>query len=104
MMAVNHKVVTNPGHTGLINIGNAAVAVCFIKATLQIEVRLVRGLHDGVIDIRTIDPDPADKVIVLRKQCIILFVGKRRLCCRQFFFVQAGFLRFGGLLRLRRFP
>ena len=54
VMPINHKVVADPGHTGLVNIGNAIVAVRFIKAALQIEVRLVRGLHNGVLCVESL--------------------------------------------------
>ena len=54
VMSVNHEVVADPGHTGLVNIGNAIIAVRFIKAALQIEVRLVRGLHNGVLCVESL--------------------------------------------------
>mgnify|MGYP000375796631 CR=1 FL=1 len=44
----------DPGYTGLVNIGNAIIAVRFIKAALQIEVRLVRGLHNGVLCVESL--------------------------------------------------
>ena len=74
VMPVDHDIVRNAQCAVFLHIGNTVVAVRAIKGPLQIIVGFLRGLHDGVIDVGTLNAEPANKVIVLFIHSRILFV------------------------------
>ena len=85
-MAVDHAVVGQRKVAVFLHIGHAVIAVLLVKAPFQIEIRLVHGLHHGIVDVCSGDGEPAHKVAVLLLHRPVLFK------CRQFR-QQLGFLR-----------
>ena len=115
VMAVDHAVVGQRKVAVFLHIGHAVIAVLLVKAPFQIEIRLVHGLHHGIVDVRAEDGEPAQKVAVLLLHRPVLFkcrqfrqrLGFRRRVggCR-FGFHQCGNLLkgFGALLFVRILP
>ena len=75
VVAVDDQIVAQSGGTAFIQVRNAIIAVCLIKAMLQIEVGGINGLHNGIIDIGAINADPADEIAVFLIQCFVLGIG-----------------------------
>ena len=71
MVTVDNDVVAEPRRTALVDVGHAIVAVCLVKAVLQVVIRIIRRLHDGIVDARFVNGDPTDEVIVLFKKSAI---------------------------------
>ncbi|MCI5568766.1 MAG: hypothetical protein MR372_02785 [Lachnospiraceae bacterium] len=44
--------------------GNAAAGIGAVKGTVEIVFRPVRGIHHGIVYIRSLDGEPAEKVSV----------------------------------------
>ena len=86
VMPVDHAVVGQRKVAVFLHIGHAVIAVLLVKAPFQIEIRLVHGLHHGIVDVRAGNGEPAHKVAVLLLHRPVLFK------CRQFR-QRLGFLR-----------
>ena len=94
VMAVDHAVVGQRKVAVFLHIGHTVIAVLLVKAPFQIVIRLVHGLHHGIVDVRAGDGEPAHKVTVLLLYCPVLFK------CHQFrqrlgFLRRVGWSRFG---------
>ena len=61
------------------------------KIVLKVKIRRVFGLHDRIIDVRTVNFDPADKIVV--------FAVERLISCKHGRFLRGGVFR-GRLHRL----
>lgn len=81
-MSVNDDIAALIHRAGFVHIGNAVVAVSLFKAVFQVIIRAVYRLHDGIIQIRSVYGDPADKIIVERIQLGVLGIGRLRFVCR----------------------
>mgnify|MGYP001721243521 CR=1 FL=1 len=93
MVTVDNDVVAEPRRTALVDVGHAIVAVCLVKAVLQVVIRVIRRLHDGIVDARFVNGDPTDEVIVLFKKSAISLLRQFRFRCRGFFPLRIGYIR-----------
>ena len=98
VVSIDDEVIADTGRTGFVNIRHSVVAVCFLKAVIQIIVGAVRRLYAWIINLRTLNLDPADKVFILLKKSTLLFMGKSRLLCGKFFLGKFRFFRAFGFL------
>lgn len=104
VMAVDHAVVGQRKVAVFLHIGHAVIAVLLVKTPFQIEIRLVHGLHHGIVDVCAGNGEPAHKVTVLLLHRPILF--KCRQLRQRLGFHQCGdlFKGFGGLFSVRILP
>ena len=65
VMAVQHQIVGNAYVAVFLHIRHPIAAVRLIKSVLQIEIGVILGLHDGVINPGTGNGNPAHQVAVL---------------------------------------
>ena len=114
-MAVDHAVVGECKVAVFLHIGHTVIAVLLVKASFQIEIRLVHGLHHGIVNVRAGDGEPANKIAVLLLHRPVLFKRRqlrqqlgflRRVGGSRFGFHQRGdlFKGFGALLFIRILP
>ena len=76
-MTVDHQIVRwFQNITVLLHIGATIRAVLSVKSTLQIVVRIINRLHNGIIDVRIFHANPTDQIIVL-----LIQLGKLRQDC-----------------------
>ena len=73
VVSVNHKIVAYSDVAILLHIGRTQVAVFLFKIVLQIEIRLIGCLHDGIVDIRTLNFNPSHHIGILQKQLAVLW-------------------------------
>ena len=104
VMAVDHAVVGQRNVAVFLYIGHAVIAVLLVKTPFQIEIRLVHGLHHGIVDVCAGNGEPAHKVTVLLLHRPVLF--KCRQLRQRLGFHQCGdlFKGFGGLFSVRILP
>ena len=104
VMAVDHAVVGQRKVAVFLYIGHTVIAVLLVEAPFQVVIRLVHGLHHGIVDVCAGDGEPANKIAVLLLHRPVLF--KRRQLRQRFGFHQCGNLLkgFGALLFVRRLP
>ena len=73
MMTVNNQVVRRFIYiTAFAHIGTAVIGVFLVKAVLQIEVRLLRRLHNGIVHLRIVNSYPPHNVAVLLIELCVL--------------------------------
>ena len=75
VVSVDHQIVRLPKHAVFLHIGYAVGTVCLVKPMLQIKIRVIRGLHDGIVNVCPLNSYPTHKIRVLRIDCRIGFVG-----------------------------
>ena len=88
MMTVYDDVVADAHDAGFVDIGDAVIAPCLFKAVLQVVVRVIRRLHDRIVDICPVNGDPPDKVLILLKQSAVLLMSQFGLLRTDLFFSQ----------------
>ena len=86
------------------DIRHSQIAVFLFKAVLQIEIRAVPALHDGVIDACSINGNPPDHILILQIQLFvfcqyILALADGRILISGRFFFWLGVLHDLGNLR-----
>ena len=72
MMTVNYQVVRWLIYIATFaHVRTTVIGIGFVKAVLQVKIRVVNGLHYGIIDFRILNADPTDQIVVLLiKFCI----------------------------------
>lgn len=75
MMTVNNAVVGKSEVAVFLHIGNAVIAVLLFKAAFQIVVRIVNRLHYRIVDVCSLNGNPAHKIAVLLIDRSVLFKG-----------------------------
>ena len=75
MMTVEHAVVRNSEVAVFLHIGNAVGAVLLVKSSFQIVIWFVDGLHNGIVDICSLNGNPAHKIVVLFIHRRIFLIG-----------------------------
>ena len=75
-MAVQHQIVGNADVAVFLHIRHPIAAVRLIKSVLQIEIGVILGLHDGVINPGAGNGNPAHQVAVLGVHIRIFLKGR----------------------------
>ena len=73
MVTVDHAVVGKFKVAVFLHIGNAVIAVLLFKIAFKIVIRVVYGLHNGIVDVCPVNGNPTHKVAVLLIDRRILF-------------------------------
>ena len=77
VMAVQHQIVGNADVAVFLHIGHPIAAVRLIKSVLQIEVGVILGLHDRIINPGAGNGNPAHQVAVLGVHIRIFLKGRK---------------------------
>ncbi len=77
VVAVYDQVVRFPNVAGLVQIKGSAVGIVAVKINMQVFVRLVRRVHDHVVNRRSLYFEPADGIGVFRREGGVLFQNLR---------------------------
>ena len=73
MMTVNNQVVRRLIHiTAFAHIGTAVIGVFLVKAVFQVEVQILRRLHNGIVDQRIVNSNPSHNIAVLLIEFCVL--------------------------------
>lgn len=75
MVAIKRDVIALRVDAGAFGgVGNAVIAVLLFKIVVEIIIRFVRGLHNGIINARAVNGNPAYHVGVLIEQQSVLVI------------------------------
>ena len=76
VVAVQHQIVGNADVAVFLHIGHPIAAVRLIKSVLQIEIGVILGLHDRIINPGAGNGNPAHQIAVLGVHIRILFKSR----------------------------